>query len=136
MFVLQNHSPDEELLIPCMNNLILAVEPTGMFGTVAALLASFTNCLIHDTFMPWHGWVTEVGHQVKLKLLTDSVDLGKESVAPDQAEPVSQGQMLGPLKVSQYQIWMNLLVARLASGKTDGHPLDVLLSLWLQMHPE
>lgn len=49
IFAMQYHSPDEELLMAVMKDLILTRWPAGMFRTVAALLTPFTGCPLCDT---------------------------------------------------------------------------------------
>lgn len=41
MFALKYDSPDEELLMACMNNMILVSRPAGTFRSVAALQIPF-----------------------------------------------------------------------------------------------
>lgn len=60
----------------------------------------------------------------------------KKKGGPRPAGPSPQGQTVGSLKVTQCQIWMNLLAAGLATGKLGGLPLHVSLTLWKQLHPE
>lgn len=48
MFTQQCHSPIEELLTAHVEDMVLVNGLTGMSGSVAALLALFTDGLTHD----------------------------------------------------------------------------------------
>lgn len=48
MFVLQYHSPKEELLTASMKDMILLIRLAGTFKSVAAFSDSFTVLLMHD----------------------------------------------------------------------------------------
>lgn len=43
---------------------------------------------------------------------------------------------VGALKVSHRQVWTDLLAAGWASEKLAGQPLEVLMGLWKQLHPD
>lgn len=43
---------------------------------------------------------------------------------------------MGPLKISQCQIWVDLLAACLATDKLDGQLLGMLQILWRQLQPK
>lgn len=53
----------------------------------------------------------------------------KKWAVPKQTKSTLHGQAVGPLKVGQYQIWIDLLAAGSATKKTARQPLDVVLTL-------
>lgn len=101
MFALQYRSQDEELLTACVKDMNLVSKPLGMLGSAVVLLAPFIDHPTHDAM----NVLARLEH-MKMKNC-DKVRSVKSILAKEK----KKGGFVGPLRGSQCQIWMELLVA-------------------------